>query len=650
MKLIGHKKGYVKSILLAALTCFSLSASAIVSELPTTTVKGVKCYYYDVKNNESIYQVTLSLGVTREQITQYNPSAADGVKPRMRLYFPVEAFQTESGTRKAVYAAAAGITTHTVKRGESIYGIARRYGMSPDYLVKLNPQVEEGLKEGMTLRIVDEDATAQAAANNNDTQTTDADGYIIYEIKEGDTLYAIANAHNVSLDSILELNPTIDPLSYKAGEKLRIASANSATSTANATSATIQTPAQTTPTVVDNLVAANNSNDDANDDDDDVLLLEEIEVADTAAVAPLNVAVMLPFMLHEETQSRATQLYSEFFRGMLMAADDMRNEEGAQVNFKFYDTSASLDSVNALVQHNEMSDFDLVVAPDNSAQLDAIVNAVSTETLVLNIFAVKDESYKTHHNLIQTNIPSEAMYSGAINAFMEKYAYSLPVFISRNAGQADKDSFVRELKARLTAEGREYRELTFSNSLSEDNLAEFDPDIIPLVFVPNSGSKNEFAKFVSAITALRHRATDSSSVTVFGYPEWVTFRGDSFDELCNLDATIYSRYLSTDSDSNIRLLKQRYKDTYGIDMFEAVPTQGILGYDTARYIIKGLRQLDDTGAFPTDYQGIQSTLHLGWSGATSVDALGEQTSTGGLVNESLYIINYRPGGLVEWKN
>ncbi len=133
-----------------------------VTELPVTTVKGVKCYYYEVQPKESIYQVSHKLGVTREQITEHNPSAADGLKPRMRLYFPVSDFAAEPGTRKAVYAAAAGISTHVVKKGETVYGIARQYGMSPDYLARLNPQAADGIKVGDVLKITDDGAVAEA--------------------------------------------------------------------------------------------------------------------------------------------------------------------------------------------------------------------------------------------------------------------------------------------------------------------------------------------------------------------------------------------------------------------------------------------------------------------------------------------------------
>ncbi len=170
------------------------------------------------------------------------------------------------------------------------------------------------------------------------------------------------------------------------------------------------------------------------------------------------------------------------------------------------------------------------------------------------------------------------------------------------------------------------------------------------MFIPASGSKNEFAKFIEAIKYLHDNAADPSRVTIFGYPEWITFRGDSFDDICNLNATIYSRFMACDTDADTRRLKNRYKEIYGSEMFEAVPTQGILGYDIATFIVKGLREKEETGVFPPEFDGVQSYWRLGWSGATQSDEVtGETTSNGGLVNEALYFINYLPGGTVEWK-
>ena len=364
----------------------------------------------------------------------------------------------------------------------------------------------------------------------------------------------------------------------------------------------------------------------------------------------MQVAVLLPFMLGEEPMSRTTQLYTEFFKGMLLAADTLRSDGLQPVKFSFHDTESSLERVRELLADPGVAQADLVIAPDNSAQIDAILTGVGPETLVLNIFAVKDESYLTHRNVVQTNIPHDAMYAKAIDAFVEKFADRLPVFISRSGGQADKESFVAALKQRLDADGIPYREVAYSGILRDDDLQGLDPDTQPLVFVPVSGSKSEFARYSDALTTKRQSALAPGNVALWGFPEWVTFRGDSFDAICNLDATIYSRFLVDERDYRARDLKERYRSAYGVEMFDAVPTQGILGFDTGMFVVNGLRQKAETGAFPAEFSGIQNSLRLDWIGASDdAQTAGAETvpAQGGLINHLLFLIHYSPGGFVE---
>jgi|GEM_PF-264616 len=672
------KKSYIKRFAAAfcAGTVLCASVFAAVTDLPVTTVGGVKCYYYDVQPKESIYQVGQKLGLSRDLISEYNPSASDGLKPRMRLYFPVTAFSVEDGVPTSASAAvASGSSTHVVKKGETIYGIARKYGMTPDALIALNPKASNGLRTGDVLVVeaaapegsdgTQKTAGNGAAASAND-YTYDSDGKLVYVIKPGETLFSIASRNGVTLEALIEANPRLDPLRYKSGERIYIPNSIAAQEAPASVPASREENAghesavETAPMAEDEAIAEESTETVPVEEAPETAPAEEPaftyeeasvsaeEEADDEEAEPLNVAVMLPFMLGEESQSRTTQLYTEFFKGMLMAADTLRNSQGTPVKFHFYDTASSLDTVQAMLRRPEIADMDMVVAPDNGMQLEAIVDAVDPQALVLNIFAVKDETYKTRRNLIQTNIPHDAMYAQAIEGFMNKSDGMLPVFISRNGGQADKDSFVRALKERLDAEGREYRDVVFSSSLGDEDLYGIDPNMTPVVFVPNSGSKNEFAKFVRALLSMRERAASPGDVTIFGYPEWVTFRGESFDEICNLNATIYSRFLVDEQDPDARRLRERYRALYGVDMFDAVPTQGILGFDTGMFIINGLRHMEETGEFPHEFNGVQNSLRLGWSGTTDTDdASGEALSNGGLVNEALILIDYAPGGQVE---
>lgn len=633
----------------------SLPARAtVVSELPVTSVGGKQCFYYDVKAKESIYSVSNELGVSREQIVDYNPTAADGLKPRMRLYFPVEVFQVAPGERPAVYAAAAGVTTHVVKKGDTVYGVARTYGMSTDYLLRLNPWADEGITEGQVLRLTDgaqgdvtATATTSVAAAAAAAPKPNAAGYIKHVIEPGETLFSISNANGAPLEAVLDANPTLDPLRYKPGQTLMIPVTPEAIARHSGSSHALAAMQADESAGVNAAESA------------EVLAIGQSETLAASAAAEadrwlsrdtMQVAVLLPFMLGEEPMSRTTQLYTEFFKGMLLAADTLRSDGLQPVKFSFHDTESSLERVRELLADPGVAQADLVIAPDNSAQIDAILTGVDPETLVLNIFAVKDESYLTHRNVVQTNIPHDAMYAKAIDAFVEKFADRLPVFISRSGGQADKESFVAALKQRLDADGIPYREVAYSGILRDDDLQGLDPDTQPLVFVPVSGSKSEFARYSDALTTKRQSALAPGNVALWGFPEWVTFRGDSFDAICNLDATIYSRFLVDERDYRARDLKERYRSVYGVEMFDAVPTQGILGFDTGMFVVNGLRHKAETGAFPAEFSGIQNSLRLDWIGASDdAQTAGAETvpAQGGLINHLLFLIHYSPGGFVE---
>lgn len=653
----------------AALMLAAADISAAVTDLPVTTVGGRRCYYYDVQPKESIYQVAQKLGVTRDDILQGNPSAADGLKPRMRLFFDVEEFADMApGTRKAIYAAAAGVTRHTVQKGETLYGIARKYGMSPDVLARMNPQAADGLRTGDVL-LISEGLEPEPAAPAERSSMPEAietipggEGYALYEIKPGETLFAISNRSGVPLEAILEANPSLDPLSYSAGDRIKLplgeakseasASANAASSASASVAASGSAAAAgATPAQGAGGAAASMAGATVGNDGEERSELPSIQAGEDVAAAQdtLKIAVLLPFMLAEEAPGRSAQLFTEFYKGMLMAADTLRDSAGEQVELMFFDTAADDDTLRSVLTSERLQEASLIVAPDNPAHLAMVMASVPEETLVLNIFAVKDDTYRQHRNLLQTNIPHDDMYRHAVDRFMTMYADRVPVFVRRTGGAADKDGFTSMLKERLISEGKDFREITFNTSLSDNDLSGIDPNVAPVVFVPNSGSKNEFAKFVGAITRMREAAADPASVTVFGYPEWVTFRGDSFDEICELGATIYSRYLAVDSDSGVRRLKDRYREWFGTDMFEAVPAQGILGYDVASYAVKGLRQMEQTGTFPSEFDGVQSYMKLDWSGATDVSADGQTSSDGGLVNEALYFINFTPEKTVEWQ-
>lgn len=648
----------------------TLPLSARDMELPTTRVNGREMYYYDTQRGENIYGVAEKLGITRDELVKYNPAAADGLRPHMRLFIPVSE-ETAAKTTAAPGASSAGTPlTHIVQKGETLYGISRTYNIPVDKLIALNPSTNYGLKAGQRIKLSDEPtatgSVSESAARQSSSSTSTVssssssssssrkgnfrkpsgkEGFNLYEIQPDETLYTIAMRNGLTLEELQRYNPDLDLTHYEAGQYVylpRNEQEPSGDIASRVDDNALRATVGTTPEPDYGGVALPAATGVAPEVAYDALgeyatgsLDSDSVAAAVAEMQTMNVAVMLPFMLRDDDISRQTQLYTEFYKGLLLAADTLRNGYSAPVKFHVYDTANDLDTLRSVLAREEMSDMDLVIAPDNQAQLLEIVNTLPDQTYVMNIFGVRDETYKSHSNIIQTNIPHTAMYENAIEAFIEQYPSAMPVFLAHQGGGADKDMFTSALKQRLDSIGRPYHEITYTQSLSDSDLAGLDPDIVPVVFIPNSGSKNEFAKFVRAITRLHDSAENGDNVQLWGYPEWITFRGDSFDEICNLGATIYSRYFLDSRDASQNELKERYKEVFGDEMFDAVPTQGLLGFDTGVFIITALRELHDTEEFPTEFSGLQTSLRL-------VDEPG-----GGLVNDALFLIGFRQGGMIE---
>ena len=128
-------------IVLAVFAIVALSAMA-QQNLPKTTIGGVEYYYYVPSAGESIYDIAAKLSVTKDEIIKNNPDAADGIESGMRLYFPVE---------KSAPAPVATSQTHKVEQGETLYGLAKRYGLTVEALVAATPSAENGIKVGQVI-------------------------------------------------------------------------------------------------------------------------------------------------------------------------------------------------------------------------------------------------------------------------------------------------------------------------------------------------------------------------------------------------------------------------------------------------------------------------------------------------------------------
>lgn len=105
---------------------------------------------------------------------------------------------------------------YTVKAGDTLYGIANEYGLSVDELKSMNGLSNNNLSVGQKLLV---SGTGEVVVGND---------YDTYVVKSGDNLYAIARKYGISVDKLKDINNLSSNL-LSVGQKLLVPKLNGKT-------------------------------------------------------------------------------------------------------------------------------------------------------------------------------------------------------------------------------------------------------------------------------------------------------------------------------------------------------------------------------------------------------------------------------------
>ncbi len=111
--------------------------------------------YHKVLKQETLYALSKKYGLSIDDITRYNPAIeTEGLKIGMIVRIPVIKPEVEQVVPEIyVPAEEDSLVLHEVKEGESLFSIAREYGVSTDSIQIVNDGLSGGLRVGMTIRI-----------------------------------------------------------------------------------------------------------------------------------------------------------------------------------------------------------------------------------------------------------------------------------------------------------------------------------------------------------------------------------------------------------------------------------------------------------------------------------------------------------------
>lgn len=194
------------SILTAALD--SIQVCSLPQAQAQRSIRNLK--YHKVKRGESLSSIARRYNVSLRQIAHANRiNIKKPIIAGQSIKIPVHASASTPSKNQAVRKQ---FLRHVVKRGDSLWNIANRYGTTTHKIQKSNKLSGTNLYVGQVLSIPTADG---AGSTQNFADKT-------YKVKSGDTPFTIAQKNNMSVDRFLQINRLTPKSKIFPGQKFSI--------------------------------------------------------------------------------------------------------------------------------------------------------------------------------------------------------------------------------------------------------------------------------------------------------------------------------------------------------------------------------------------------------------------------------------------
>lgn len=551
---------------------------------------------------------------------------------------------------------------HTVKSGDTLYSMSKAYGVSEDAIKECNPTVADGLKLDQTVKIpVADNATADAREVKKRKKE-----FVEHKIRGGETLYSIARDYNISVNTIREDNPGLNPQSLSIGQSLWVRKSDMGSSSEKEAQAEMDAyadnlnkatddgfeyyvvkPGETVYSlarrfeITEQEFAANN--DIAGGlkagaviripikDEENVNQMEKkADVPESELIAAqssdeniifralpsdqiLNIALMLPF----NVESKPNSSYVEFYQGFLLGLEKMKQEGRGESKLTVYNTEHNPVKVQNIVKSPAFEGTNLIIGPVYEDELSPVLqyaraNSTPVVSPLADIKAVKSPA-------IYQLSPDPAKKYDKIGDLIDG---------GRDIYLIYADSFDKEFEGEVLAllKDRPYAAYTYSfnqkSIFTPRNSAarqiEVMDDILkeekPCLFVVLANKETDVDRILGTISsskvAITEKSEKSAPYVVLGTSRWGRFNNIDHTTYFNNNVVMISTYHAKRDSQVVREFDSRY-----IEAYNSLPSlYAYRGYDAAVIFCTGMRSDIDYNMLDKKYTPLQTSYQFSHKG------------------------------------
>ena len=443
-----------------------------------------------------------------------------------------------------------------VEKGRTLYSISKMFQVSQDEILSMNPELTDGLKTGISIRIPAKKKTSEPEIL--------AKSYQLHKVKQQETAFGIAKMYGISIADLEKMNPEIKQ-GLKTGMELKVYPAPVNRPNIKA----VNSDSSSAPKIITQVPEKENNSCN--------------ELSKKLQSRKIQIALLLPFYLPaaEEINPKA-RIGLDFYAGAKLALDSLK-KEGFTISANVFDISNDSSSVDDILKNPSFAKSELIIGPLYSSAFIRIAEYAKKNNIpAVSPFSQSDALLADKSNVIKVtpDLISQAQHCGPE---LKKIHPNAHFYLVRNNNEKDKE-IADAIKTSLLVSGaiatESFHETTFS-SVSDllSILSESNENII----IFPSTVQIQVIDFIARLSAGRI----GKRITLVGLNDWNNYENIEFDHLNNLNFTFFnpsnSNFQSNAAQIFRARLKKEFKGEPSFYTFQGFDVTYFFAKQTAKY-------------------------------------------------------------------
>jgi len=560
----------MKVTLLFSFLCLSLLSLAQPENTPIEVIEGKRYYVHFAQGGNTLYGIHNLYKVPVEDIISANPETANGLKEGQRILIPI----------KGVESLPENLVIHKVEAKETLYRISKKYNVSIEYLVELNPGIDLGLSEGQEIKIPVKMPSGQGAplrVQQKNFKVSFMDSIIKHTVLKGETLYSISKRFMVPAEEIRVLNMLKNdrirpgdilniPIKKERIEKVEIRKVEPANLSKNR------------PPIIDSL-----------------LLFKKKE--------QYNVAILMPLFLNkpEGYNPKISDMAAEFYMGAKAALDSLQ-KMGMKAKVYIHDSQNDSAAVREILKKPEFSKMDLIIGPFYGFNSEFVADWCRANGVrMVCPFATNYEILRDNPFIYEAVTSDITLSEGLAKHLLKNRGNDQVILIKPTAAQ-DLNCYEAFRSAYMRDTTRKQGPRLMESTL--EDFATFIKANANTHLVYLSNDKAEAMEFVNNVNKSAYKS-GTGKLTIYGTNDWANFSNISSDYKNKYNLQFATSFDLNYHSERTKTFQRKYRLNYSADLSK----MAIQGYDVTMFFCQTLLMQKK----PTS--GLMNTIRIEQKGA-----------------------------------